>query len=62
MEDYSAVFKDRLASQAEVCARKTLELLQKDLQVIHKLTPQEIYYLASAAEVLLNMRDKYGKK
>jgi hypothetical protein len=62
MEDYSAVFKDRLAGQAEVCARKTLELLQKDLQVIHKLTPQEIYYLASAAEVLLNMRDKYGKK
>ena len=62
MEDYSAVFKDRLAGQAEVCARKTLELLQKDLQVIHKLNPQEIYYLASAAEVLLNMRDKYGKK
>jgi hypothetical protein len=62
MEDYSAVFKDRLAGQAEVCARKTLELLQKDLQVIHRLTPQEIYYLASAAEVLLNMRDKYGKK
>jgi hypothetical protein len=62
MEDYSAVFKDRLAGQAEVCARKTLELLQKDLQVTHKLTPQEIYYLASAAEVLLNMRDKYGKK
>jgi len=62
MEDYSAVFKDRLASQAEVCARKTLELLQKDLQVTHKLTPQEIYYLACAAEVLLNMRDKYGKK
>jgi hypothetical protein len=62
MEDYSAVFKDRLASQAEVCARKTLELLQKDLQVTHKLNPQDIYYLASAAEVLLNMRDKYGKK
>jgi hypothetical protein len=62
MEDYSAVFKDRLAGQAEVCARKTLELLQKDLQVTHKLNPQDIYYLASAAEVLLNMRDKYGKK
>jgi hypothetical protein len=62
MEDYSAVFKDRLAGQAEVCARKTLELLQKDLQVTHKLSAQEIYYLASAAEVLLNMRDKYGKK
>jgi hypothetical protein len=62
MEDYSAVFKDRLAGQAEVCARKTLELLQKDLQVTHKLNAQEIYYLASAAEVLLNMRDKYGKK
>ena len=62
MEDYSAVFKDRLAGQAEVCARKTLELLKKDLQVTHKLNAQEIYYLASAAEVLLNMRDKYGKK
>jgi hypothetical protein len=62
MEDYSAVFKDRLAGQAEVCARKTLELLQKDLQVTHKLNPQDIYYLAFAAEVLLNMRDKYGKK
>lgn len=62
MEDFSAVFKERLAGQAEVCARKTLEMLQKDLQVAHKLSPQEIYYLASAAEVLLNMRDKYGKK
>jgi hypothetical protein len=62
MEDFSAVFKERLAGQAEVCARKTLEMLQKDLQVGHKLSAQEIYYLASAAEVLLNMRDKYGKK
>jgi hypothetical protein len=62
MEDYSVVFRDRLASQAEVCARKSLELLQKDLQTNHKLNPQEIYYLASAAEVLLEIRDKYGKK
>jgi hypothetical protein len=62
MEDYSVVFRDRLASQAEVCARKTLELLQKDLQTNHKLNPEEIYYLASAAEVLLEVRDKYGKK
>lgn len=62
MEDYSVVFRDRLASQAEVCARKTLELLQKDLQTNHKLDPEDIFYLASAAEILLEVRDKYGKK
>jgi hypothetical protein len=62
MEDYSAVFRERLASQAEVCARKTLEMLQKDLQAAHKFNPEDIYYLASAAEVLLEVRDKYGKK
>jgi hypothetical protein len=62
MEDYSVVFRDRLASQAEVCARKTLELLQKDLQTNHKLNPEDIFHLASAAEILLEIRDKYGKK
>jgi hypothetical protein len=62
MEDYSAVFRERLASQAEVCARKTLEMLQKDLQANHKLNAEDIYYLAAAAEVLLEVRDKYGKK
>jgi hypothetical protein len=62
MEDYSVVFRERLAPQAEVCARKTLEMLQKDLQVTHKLRPEDIYYLASAAAILLEVRDKYGKK
>ena len=62
MEDYSVVFRERLASQAEVCARKTLEMLQKDLQANHKFSPDDIFHLASAAEVLLAIRDKYGKK
>jgi hypothetical protein len=62
MEDYSVVFRDRLASQAEVCARKSLEMLQKDLQTNHKFNAEDIFYLASAAEVLLEIRDKYGKK
>lgn len=62
MEDYSQVFRERLGVQAEVCARKTLEMLQKDLQGTHKLGPEDIYYLASAAEILLDIRDTYGKK
>ena len=62
MEDYSVVFREWLASQAEVCARKSLEMLQKDLQTNHKFNAEEIFYLASAAEVLLEIRDKYGKK
>jgi hypothetical protein len=62
MEDYSLVFRERLGTQAEVCARKALEMLQKDLQTNHKLEPEDIYYLASAAEILLEVRDKYGKK
>ena len=62
MEDYSAVFRERLGVQAEVCARKTLEILQKDLQSMHKLQPPDIYYLANAADILLKIRDTYGKK
>jgi len=62
MEDFSAIFKQRLAGQAEVCARKSLEWLQKDLQGEYKLLPAEVYYLASAANILLNIRDTYGKK
>jgi hypothetical protein len=62
MEDYSAVFRKKLADQSEVCARKTLEILQKDLQSSHKLKAEEIYYLASAAQILLDLRDKYGQK
>jgi hypothetical protein len=62
MEDPSNIFQNKLSSQAEVCARKTLEWLQKDLQGPHKLEPDEIYYLAYAAQILLTIRDNYGKK
>ena len=62
MEDLSAKFQQRLSGQAEACARKTLEWLQKDLQTDQKLNPDEIYYLAQAAQILLNIRDVYGKK
>jgi hypothetical protein len=62
MEDFSAIFRQRLSGQAEVCARKSLEWLQKDLQGEFKLNAQEVYYLASAAQILLNLRDQYGKK
>jgi hypothetical protein len=62
MEDFSAIFRQRLSGQAEVCARKSLEWLQKDLQTEQKLNPDEVYYLAQAASILLNIRDTYGKK
>ena len=62
MEDPSNIFQNKLSSQAEVCARKTLEWLQKDLQGPHKLEPDEVYYLAFAAQMLLSIRDSYGKK
>ncbi len=62
MEDQSSVFRQKLSAQAEVCARKTLEWLQKDLQGDRTLAPQDVYYLASAADLLLSMRDLYGKK
>jgi hypothetical protein len=62
MEDQSSVFRQKLSAQAEVCARKTLEWLQKDLQGNQLLPPKDVYYLASAADLLLAMRDLYGKK
>lgn len=62
MEDYALIFRQKLAGQVEVCARKALEILQKDLQGSQKLTPQEIYYLSMSAQALLSMRDLYGKK
>jgi hypothetical protein len=62
MEDPSKIFQSKLSSQAEVCARKTLEWLQKDLQKDQQLRPEEIYYLAYAADLLLNIRNLYGKK
>jgi len=62
MEDQSSVFRQKLSAQAEVCARKTLEWLQKDLHGDRSLAPQDVYYLASAADLLLAMRDLYGKK
>jgi hypothetical protein len=60
--DFSEEFRRRLSSQAEVCARKSLEWLQKDLQSTQKLTPQDVFHLATAAEILLVISDKYGKK
>ena len=62
MEEPSSAFRQRLSAQAEVCARKTLEWLQKDLQGDRVLAPKDVFYLASAAELLLTMRDMYGKK
>lgn len=62
MHDYSSTFRKRLADQVEVCARKTLEKLQKDLMGESKLTAQEVYYLTMAANMFLQMRDEYGEK
>lgn len=62
MEDYTLVFRQKLSGQAEVCARKTLEILQKDLQNTRDLAPEDIFYLASAAQILLEVRDYYGEK
>ena len=62
MEDYSAIFRQRLSAQAEVCARKALEWLQKDLQGPQELTAEDVYHLSTAANILLTMRDKYGEK
>jgi len=62
MEDYSAVFRHKLHDQTELCARKSLEILEKDLRGKQSLTPEEIYHLTSAAEILLDLCEKYGKK
>ena len=62
IEDYTNIFRQKLSGQAEACARKTLEWLQKDLQGDKDLTAREVYYLATAAQVLLIIRDTYGKK
>lgn len=62
IEEYTNIFRQKLSGQAETCARKTLEWLQKDLQGERELTAREVYYLSSAAQVLLIIRDTYGKK
>jgi len=62
MDDYATIFRQKLSGQAEVCARKTLEWLQKDLQNEKELSAEEVFYLASAAQLLLTMRDIYGAK
>lgn len=62
IEDYTSIFRQKLSGQAETCARKTLEWLQKDLQGEKDLTAREVYYLATAAHVLLTIRDTYGQK
>ena len=62
MEDFSAIFRNKLSGQAETCARKALERLQKDLQGPQELTPEDIFYLSKAADILLAIRDAYGAK
>ena len=62
IEDYTAIFRQKLSGQAEVCARNTLEWLQKDLQGERNLDPQEVFYLASAAQLMLTIRDTYGEE
>lgn len=62
MDDTVSIFQLKLSGQAEVCARKTLEWLQKDLQSTKQLEPRDVYYLAQAASILLVIRDTYGKK
>ena len=62
MDDTSNIFRQKLSGQAEACARKALEWLQKDLPSNKQLEPVEVYYLAQAASILLVMRDTYGKK
>ena len=62
MEDPSSIFRQKLSGQAEVCARKALEWLQKDLQSAKQLDPVDVYYLAQSASILLTIRDNYGKK
>lgn len=62
METIHQDFNKRLSSQVEVCARKSLEWIQKDLQAAHKLTPEDIYYLARAAQIFLEIRDRHGKE
>jgi hypothetical protein len=62
MEEVSSNFRYKLSNQAEACARKTLERLQKDLQGSQQLRPEEIFYLSKAADILLAIRDSYGAK
>lgn len=61
-EDPTSIFRRRLPDQVETCARKALEWLQKDLQGNKVLSPEEVHFLSSAAEILLTLRDKYGEK
>lgn len=62
MDDPSVIFRRKLPDQAETCARKILEWLQKDLQGGKTLSPREVHDLSMAAELLLTMRDIYGKE
>ena len=62
MEDPTNIFRSKLPNQAETCARKALEWLQKDLQGGKTLSPKEVHDLSMAAELLLTMRDIYGKE
>jgi len=45
-----------------LCQEKALNFLEKNLRGEQKFTPEENYYLASAAEILLDMSNKYGQE
>jgi hypothetical protein len=62
MEDTSNIFRKKLPNQAEACARKILEWLQKDLQGTRTLSAEEVFYLSAAAQTLLIVRDQYGQE
>ncbi len=62
MEDTSNIFRKKLPNQAEACARKVLEWLQKDLQGTRILSAEDVFYLAAAAQTLLLVRDTYGQE
>lgn len=62
MEDTANIFRKKLPNQAEACARKILEWLQKDLQGTRVLTAEEVFHLAVSAQTLLIIRDTYGKE
>jgi len=62
MEDPSNIFRKKLPNQAEACARKVLEWLQKDLQGTRTLSAEDVFHLSQAAMTLLVIRDTYGEE
>ena len=62
MEDTANIFRKKLPNQAEACARKVLEWLQKDLQGNRSLSSEDVFHLSQAAMTLLVIRDTYGQE